>query len=272
MSKRLTTTMLAVAIAASFATTQADEQQAGTRQAGAQQSATRLGETPQGLSSLIGTQANEADLKRLGYDWVRGSDEGDGRHALWYNSKNRQCVRVRVENNRYQSITATDAVQCTDPQPYRIGETPQGLSSLVGTEADEADLKRLGYNWVQGSDRGDGRRALWYNPSNQQCVRVRIDNNRYQSITATEARECTNPQAANRTGETPPGLASLIGTEADEDDLKRLGYNWVQGSDQGDGRRALWYNAKNSNCVRVRVEGDRYQSITATNPRECVNR
>lgn len=255
MSKRLTITLLSLAVGAHFAPAQADDN--------------RMGETPKGLSSLIGKQANETELKQLGYDWVRGSDDGSGRHALWYNEKNRQCVRVRVDNNHYQSITATDPRQCTDPQAYRIGETPQGLSSLIGTQADETDLKRLGYNWVEGSDKGPGRHGLWYNAANKQCVKVRIENNHYQSITATEPAECTRPQASNNVGETPQGLASLVGTKADETDLKRLGYNWVEGSDKGPGRHALWYNAKNQQCVRVRVEGDRYQSITEANPNEC---
>ena len=154
---------------------------------------------------------------------------------------------------------------------YRIGETPQGLAGLIGTQADENDLKRLGYDWVQGSDNGPGRHALWYNPKNHHCVRVRIDNNHYQSITETDPRECTNPQAY-RIGETPQGLAGLLGTRADESDLKRYGYNWIQGSDYGPGRHALWYNANNHHCVRVRVEGDRYQSITEVNPSECIRR
>jgi hypothetical protein len=102
-------------------------------------------------------------------------------------------------------------------------------------------------------------------------VRVRVENNHYQSITETDSSECTNPQAS-RTGETPQGLSSLVGTKADESDLKRLGYNWVAGSDNGPGRHALWYNAKNRQCVRVRVEGDRYQSISEANADECVKR
>jgi hypothetical protein len=73
-------------------------------------------------------------------------------------------------------------------------------------------------------------------------------------------------------GETPPGLAKLIGTTAEEDDLKRLGYNWVEGSDKGPGRHALWYNANNRQCVKVRVEGDRYQSITEASSNECMKR
>jgi hypothetical protein len=264
MSTRLMSTVLALAIAA-HAPARADDQSSG------QQGQYRVGETPQGLANLVGTKADENDLKRLGYDWVRGSDDGPGRHALWYNPKNRHCVRVRVEGDRYQSITATDPSECTNPQGYRVGETPQGLANLMGTKADENDLKRLGYNWVQGSDSGPGRHALWYNPNNRHCVRVRVEGDRYQSITATDPRECTNPQAY-RVGETPQGLANLMGTKADENDLKRLGYNWVQGSDSGPGRHALWYNANNGHCVRVRVEGDRYQSITAANPNECTKR
>lgn len=152
---------------------------------------------------------------------------------------------------------------------YRIGQTPEGLAPLIGTQADEHDLKRLGYDWVQGSDNGPGRHALWYNPNNQHCVRVRVENNHYQSIAETDPRECTNPQSY-RVGQTPQGLAPLIGTRADESDLKRYGYDWVQGSDAGPGRHALWYNASNHHCVRVRVEGDRYQSITEANPNECT--
>jgi hypothetical protein len=262
---RLTSTLLALAIAAHFGPAHADDQSAG------QQGQYRLGETPPGLANLMGTKADENDLKRLGYDWVRGSDSGPGRHALWYNPKNRHCVRVHVEGDRYQSITATNPDECTNPQAYRIGETPQGLANLVGTKADENDLKRLGYNWVEGSDRGPGRHALWYNPNNRHCVRVHVEGDRYQSITATEPRECTNPQASGG-GATPPGLAKLIGTTAEENDLQRLGYNWVQGSDKGPGRHALWYNANNRQCVRVHVEGDRYQSITEANSNECMKR
>jgi hypothetical protein len=166
---------------------------------------------------------------------------------------------------------ADDRYAADQRNTNRIGETPQGLAPLIGTQADEHDLKRLGYDWVQGSDNGPGRHALWYNANNQHCVRVRIENNHYQSITETDPRECTNPQSY-RVGETPQGLAPLIGTRADENDLKRQGYNWVQGSDAGPGRHALWYNASNHHCVRVRVEGDRYQSITEANPNECTKR
>ena len=157
------------------------------------------------------------------------------------------------------------------PVAYRIGETPEGLASLIGTKADENDLKRLGYNWVQGSDNGPGRHALWFNPTNRHCVRVRVENNHYQSITGTDPRECMGQQGAYRVGETPQGLASLIGTKADENDLKRLGYNWVNGSPKGAGRHALWYNPQNRYCVRVHIEGDRYQTITTTNPNECTS-
>jgi hypothetical protein len=265
MSTRLISTMLALFIAAPYA-----QAQTGNNQSGGQQGQYRIGETPPGLANLMGSKADENDLKRLGYDWVRGSDSGPGRHALWYNPKNRHCVRVRVEGDRYQSITATDPSECTNPQAYRIGETPPGLANLMGSKADENDLKRLGYNWVRGSDSGPGRHALWYNANNGHCVRVRVEGDRYQSITATEPRECTNP--ASGVGETPQGLAKLVGTKADENDLKRLGYNWVQGSDSGPGRHALWYNANNNQCVRVRVEGDRYQSITETNSNDCTKR
>jgi hypothetical protein len=101
-------------------------------------------------------------------------------------------VRTRIDNNHYQSITAVDPRECSNPQANRIGETPQGLASLIGTKADENDLKRLGYNWVQGSDKGDGRQGLWYHSGNKNCVRTRIDNNHYQSITAVDPSECTN--------------------------------------------------------------------------------
>ena len=123
MYTRLTSTLLALVIAAHYAPARADNQAAE-----GQTAPYRIGETPQGLANLIGTKADESDLKRLGYDWVRGSDDGPGRHALWYNPKNRHCVRVRVEGDRYQSITATDSRECTNPQAYRIGETPQGLA------------------------------------------------------------------------------------------------------------------------------------------------
>jgi hypothetical protein len=154
---------------------------------------------------------------------------------------------------------------------YRVGETPQGLAGLIGTKADENDLKRLGYNWVQGSPNGPGRHAVWYNPQNRHCVRVHVEGDRYQTINETDPRECTDQQGAYRIGETPEGLASLIGTKADENDLKRLGYNWVEGSPKGAGRHAVWYNPQNRHCVRVHVEGDRYQTITATNPNECTH-
>jgi len=264
MITRLTSTLLTLVIAAHFAPAEAQNKQ------GDQQGPYRIGETPQGLASLIGTKADETDLKRLGYDWVRGSDQGPGRHALWYNPKNGHCVRVRVENDRYQSITATEQRECTNAQSNPGGQTPPGLASLIGTRADETDLKRLGYNWVEGSPKGPGRDALWYNANNRQCVKVRVEGDRYQSITTTESRDCTNAQS-NHGGQTPAGLASLIGTRADENDLKRLGYNWVEGSPKGPGRDALWYNATNRQCVKVRVEGDRYQSITATEQRDCTN-
>src|SRR5829696_251438 len=179
MSMRLlTTTLLALAIAAHYSPAQAE-----------QQGAKRIGETPEGLASLIGTKADESDLKRLGYDWVQGSDKGTGRHALWYNPKNQHCVRVRVENNHFQSITETEPRECTNPQGSGIGGTPAGLASLIGTKADESDLKRLGYDWVQGSDKGPGRHALWYNSKNQQCARGRVEDDRYQSITEANTRE-----------------------------------------------------------------------------------
>jgi hypothetical protein len=158
------------------------------------------------------------------------------------------------------------------PVAYRAGETPQGLANLIGTKADENDLKRLGYNWVQGSDNGPGRHALWFNSQNHHCVRVRVENNHYQSITETDPRECMGQQGGYHVGETPQGLQNLIGTKADEGDLKRLGYNWVEGSDAGPGRHALWFNSQNHQCVRVRVEGDRYQTITYANPNECMKR
>lgn len=63
---------------------------------------------PKGLSSVVGKQANETELLRLGHDGVRGS----GRHALWYKARNQQCVRIRVEGDRYQSITEANPNEC----------------------------------------------------------------------------------------------------------------------------------------------------------------
>ena len=75
MSTRIISTLLALVIAAHYAPAWADDQSAG------QQGQYRVGETPPGLASLMGTKADENDLKRLGYDWVRGSDEGAGRQS-----------------------------------------------------------------------------------------------------------------------------------------------------------------------------------------------
>jgi len=155
------------------------------------------------------------------------------------------------------------------PAAYRVGETPQALAGLIGTNAGPNDLKRYGYDWVQGTETGPGRHSLWYNAQNHHCVRVRIECDRFQSITETDPRECTNQQAGNRVGETPQALSGLIGTNAGPDDLKRYGYNWVQGKETGPGRHSLWYNPQNHQCVRVRIEQDRFQSITETNPNEC---
>jgi hypothetical protein len=77
----------------------------------------RSGDTAPDLSDLVGARAGQAEgeLERRGYVFTSGSTAGDAKYAAWLHQSSGQCVMIRTEQGRYQSIVDAPRSDCPDP-------------------------------------------------------------------------------------------------------------------------------------------------------------
>jgi hypothetical protein len=76
---------------------------------------------------------------------------------------------------------------------------------------------------------------------------------------------------SSASGGTPPDLADLVGAKGGqaEGELERRGYVYAKGSTSGNAKYSSWWNATKGQCVMIRTEEGRYQSIVSTLPFDC---
>ena len=74
----------------------------------------RAGDTAPDLADLVGAKAGQAEgeLQRRGYSYATGSTSGNAKYSSWYNRSTGQCVMIRTEEGRYQSIVEASPVDC----------------------------------------------------------------------------------------------------------------------------------------------------------------
>jgi hypothetical protein len=74
----------------------------------------QAGQTAPDLADLVGAKAGQAEgeLQRRGYQYATGSTSGNAKYSSWYNHSTKQCVMIRTEEGRYQSIVQTSPVDC----------------------------------------------------------------------------------------------------------------------------------------------------------------
>lgn len=91
-------------------------------------------------------------------------------------------------------------------------------------------------------------------------------------VTYSSARAAKAPAHASYTaGETAPDLADLVGAKGGqaEGELERRGYVYTKGSTSGNAKYSSWWNASKGQCVMIRTEEGRYQSIVQAPPFDC---
>jgi hypothetical protein len=72
------------------------------------------GATAPDLADLVGAKGGQAEgeLQRRGYAYTQGSTSGSAKYSSWWNSSKRQCVMIRTEEGRYQSIVQAPPSDC----------------------------------------------------------------------------------------------------------------------------------------------------------------
>jgi len=72
------------------------------------------GDTPADLADLVGAKGGQAEgeLERRGYVYAKGSTSGNAKYGSWWNASRGQCVMIRTEEGRYQSIVTTLPFDC----------------------------------------------------------------------------------------------------------------------------------------------------------------
>ncbi len=76
--------------------------------------ASASGDTPSDLADLVGAKGGQAEgeLERRGYVYAKGSTAGNAKYGSWWNASKGQCVMIRTEEGRYQSIVTTLPFDC----------------------------------------------------------------------------------------------------------------------------------------------------------------
>jgi hypothetical protein len=90
------------------------------------------------------------------------------------------------------TYSSTPAASQPSSPSYTTGETVPDLADLVGAKGGQAEgeLERRGYAYAKGSTSGNAKYSSWYNASKRQCVMIRTEEGRYQSIVQAPPSDC----------------------------------------------------------------------------------
>jgi len=79
------------------------------------------------------------------------------------------------------------------------------------------------------------------------------------------------PAAAASDGQTPAGLADLVGVKgaSGEAELEARGYSFIGGGMRDDRKISYWWNGAAKQCVRIATFDGRYESLATTSKADC---
>ena len=86
------------------------------------------------LQDLVGARGSSGDteLDERGYTWVRTEEAGDAVYTYYQERENGQCITVRTEEGRFQSIVYAPASDCTPDAPVAsLADAPAGSWQTV---------------------------------------------------------------------------------------------------------------------------------------------
>ena len=162
------------------------------------------------------------------------------------------------------AVTAVCGFQAAHAQ-----DNVDNLSDLVGAKAGQAEntVKERGYQWLKTDKSAAGSYGYWTELSTGKCVISRTDDGRFQSFVYAPKSDCemsdTETAAAPSAGDPVEPLADLVGANAGqaENAIKERGYTWVKTDKQAAGVYSYWTEDETGECVTIRTEDGKYQSI-----------
>lgn len=233
------------------------------------------------LRDLIGARAagGERDLQRRGFVLTDGHKGSSSSYTYWWSASRRDCVMVRTSDGRFQSINDVSAADCNQQNHHGNAGTAAaaGVAAIIGA----AILAHKSGHHDDGRHYSDAEREAQYERGYRDGLHglsSREGAESYQSGfrngVEQRGRETTYQPSysSNWGGGSAIDLNSLVGARAAgvESELQANGFRSVDGFASGNnGRGAVWWNRRTSQCVQVITVDGRADSVMdiGTHPR-----
>ncbi|MGD9653458.1 MAG: hypothetical protein AB7V12_13930 [Candidatus Dadabacteria bacterium] len=169
------------------------------------------------LSDLVGAKAGQAEgqVTDRGYTLVKTDKSGMSSYSYWTEKGTNNCVTIRTEDGRYQSIVYATKLDCSGSASDTSIAKPSGtsvsaLSDLVGAKAGqaEAQVTDRGYTWVKTDKQAGSSLGYWTENSSGKCVKIMTSDGRYQSIDYTSKFSCKAQATTKEAAMEPSGAQS----------------------------------------------------------------
>lgn len=141
------------------------------------------------LSGLRGMRESEASdrLQREGYRVVETDGKGRGMVDLyWYNERERECVKMEVDDDYVRSVTKTSTSYCRDSGDSRDSYSSRSSSMdyLDGWGALKAydELEDRGFRETKSHKDGGKTYRVWYNSRTGECVKTLSQDKRITEV------------------------------------------------------------------------------------------
>lgn len=237
------------------------------------------------LRDLVGARAagGEADLESRGWVSITGHKSGTSSYAYWWNAARKNCVMVRTNDGRFDTITDTTNGDCN--QKSGGGGDAAAVAGVAGAIAliavlashksghhengqhyadqqQEADYER-GYNdGLYNQAYHNYSRSDAYGSGYQNGVQQRGQNTSYRDDHRWGAGYAASVDVSDLVGARAAGA---------DTDLRARGFRNVDGFQSGnDGRGTIWWNSRTRQCLQVITFDGRVDSLSDIgNHRRC---
>lgn len=232
------------------------------------------------LGDLVGRRANagEEQMQARGFTFIDGNAGGYSRHAYWWHERDRNCVHVETSEGRFAAITDATPRDCNRGggnagTAIAVGAGALLLGALLSHRSHHHDDRQhnddAGYE--QDYERGfnDGLHNSAYHNNNRADGYSRG----YQAGVEQRSHNLAHRRAQPERGGYHPSveIADLTDARASsaDDELRRRGFNNVDGFSSGGTVYGIWSRPQTHQCVQMTVAEGRVVDIRdiGTHPR-----
>lgn len=225
------------------------------------------------LNSLSGMSEPDAStrLQREGYRVTSTDGKGGGRVDMyWYNSGNRRCIKMEVDDDYVRKVSYTTTSYCDDSgnrSSGSYGSRELALSDYRNMNLGEAERNLRQSNWEKTeTERRVGYTiSYWYNNRDNRCIKLTAMNGKVSSLTDTKTSYCNSSSSSSSGGST--SMDHLQGRDAVRayENLEDRGFRETKSHKDGGKTYRVWYNSRTGECIKTLSQNKRITEIISSN-------